>query len=407
MDEEKFKLNATSADNPQFDATDDLIKPTGSVINFLEVLYRFIRPYAAVGTVLSVASMSLLTVEKLSDFSPLFFMKVLQALVGGMFMQMYVCGFNQICDIELDKVNKPSLPLAAGELSMKTAITISALSAIMSLSIGWIVRSPALFWGFVAWFVVGTAYSANVLPWLRWKRFPFTAAFYMLINRALVVPIGYYLHMQKSIHGGSALLSRPILFAVGMLSAFSISIIFFKDIPDIEGDRMHGIKSLAIKLGEKQVFWICIWILEIAYVVAAFVGATSSITVCKYVTVISHLAMALILWIRAKSVDLKNMEAVQSMYMFLWQEFWTSTKHFYLFALDFYILEARTNSILVDNDGKPLREADEDSEDEVASVDNDMAKFLAKNDGYGQEIPEMLQAFCDRLDIKVGGRKKK
>ncbi|PWA91811.1 naringenin 8-dimethylallyltransferase 1 protein [Artemisia annua] len=227
--------------------------------------------------VLSVASMSLLTVEKLSDFSPLFFMKVLQALVGGMFMQMYVCGFNQICDIELDKVNKPSLPLAAGELSIKTAITVSALSAIMSLSIGWIVGSPALFWGFVGWFVVGTAYSANVvsvirkltcvndlvigflvvdvleLPWLRWKRFPFTAAFYMLIARALVVPIGYYLHMQKSMHGGSALLSRPILFAVGMLSAFSVSTIFFKDIPDIEGDRMHGIKSLAIKLGEKRV----------------------------------------------------------------------------------------------------------------------------------------------------------
>nr|GEV55437.1 homogentisate phytyltransferase 1, chloroplastic-like [Tanacetum cinerariifolium] len=322
LDEEKFKLNAASTNNPQFDATHDLIKPTESVISFLEVLYRFIRPYAAVGTVLSVASMSLLTVEKLSDFSPLFFMKVLQALVGGMFMQMYVCGFNQICDIELDKVNKPSLPLAAGELSMKTAITVSALSAIMSLSIGWIVGSPALFWGFVGWFVVGTAYSANVLPWLRWKRFPFTAAFYMLIARALVVPIGYYLHMQKSIHGGSTLLSRPILFAVGMLSAFSVSTIFFKDIPDIEGDQMHGIKSLAIKLGEKRMFWICIWILEIAYVAAAFVGATSSITWSKYVTVISHLAMALILWVRAKSVDLKNMEAVQSMYMFLWQLFY-------------------------------------------------------------------------------------
>nr|GEW73324.1 hypothetical protein [Tanacetum cinerariifolium] len=42
-------------------------------------------------------------------------------------------------------------------------------------------------------------------------------------------------------------------------------------------------------------------------------------------------------------------------------------------------------AILVDNDGKPLREADEDSEDEVASIDNDMAKFLAKNDGYGTQ----------------------
>ncbi|GKB53583.1 pyruvate, phosphate dikinase, chloroplastic [Tanacetum coccineum] len=93
-------------------------------------------------------------------------------------------------------------------------------------------------------------------------------------------------------------------------------------------------------------------------------------------------------------------------------------------------------AILVDNERKPLSKVDEDSEDEVASVDNDMANFLAKNDGYGtqsllkqwkdshelddyvydpydddlyegQEIPETLQAFCDHLDIKVRGRKKK
>ncbi|GKC18398.1 hypothetical protein Tco_1020548 [Tanacetum coccineum] len=93
-------------------------------------------------------------------------------------------------------------------------------------------------------------------------------------------------------------------------------------------------------------------------------------------------------------------------------------------------------AILVDNEGKPLSKVDEDSKDEVASVDNDMANFLAKNDAYGtqsfleqwkdshelddyeydtydddlyegQEIPETLQAFCDRLDIKVRGHKKK
>nr|GEW15366.1 hypothetical protein [Tanacetum cinerariifolium] len=64
-------------------------------------------------------------------------------------------------------------------------------------------------------------------------------------------------------------------------------------------------------------------------------------------------------------------------------------------------------AILVDNEGKPLRKVDGDSEDEVASVDNEMASFLAKKDVYGQEIPDMLQAFCDDLDIKVRGRKKK
>ncbi|GJW58141.1 hypothetical protein Tco_0104872 [Tanacetum coccineum] len=94
---------------------------------------------------------------------------------------------------------------------------------------------------------------------------------------------------------------------------------------------------------------------------------------------------------------------------------------------------------LVDDDGKPLKRVDSsydyDSEDEVASVDNDMAKFLAKKDGYGtqslleqwtesyengdyeynpyddmyegQDIPEKLQAICDNLDITVRGRRKK
>ncbi|GKD13391.1 hypothetical protein Tco_1197798, partial [Tanacetum coccineum] len=50
--------------------------------------------------------------------------------------------------------------------------------------------------------------------------------------------------------------------------------------------------------------------------------------------------------------------------------------------------------------------SDYDSEDEVASVDNDMTKFLAKEDGYG-DIPKKLQAIYDNLDITVRGRRKK
>ncbi|GJV77736.1 hypothetical protein Tco_1509320 [Tanacetum coccineum] len=95
---------------------------------------------------------------------------------------------------------------------------------------------------------------------------------------------------------------------------------------------------------------------------------------------------------------------------------------------------------LVDDKGKPLEKVDYsgdyDSEDEVASVDNEMTSFLAKKDGYGtqslleqwkesyenddyeydpydddmyegQKIPEKIQAICDNLDIRVRGRRKK
>ncbi|GJW76392.1 retrotransposon protein, putative, ty1-copia subclass [Tanacetum coccineum] len=85
--------------------------------------------------------------------------------------------------------------------------------------------------------------------------------------------------------------------------------------------------------------------------------------------------------------------------------------------------------------GNPLKNVefpgDCDSEDEVASVDNDMARSMASErvgfgtpslleqwrDSYGngddddmyegQDLPQELQAICDNLDIRVRGRKKK
>ncbi|GKB59764.1 integrase, catalytic region, zinc finger, CCHC-type containing protein [Tanacetum coccineum] len=98
-------------------------------------------------------------------------------------------------------------------------------------------------------------------------------------------------------------------------------------------------------------------------------------------------------------------------------------------------------AILVDKAGNPLKKVEfpgeYDSEDEVASVDNDMARSMTfervgfstqslleqwkdsygngdydddpyDNDMYeGQDLSHELQAICDNLDIRVRGRKKK
>ncbi|GJS08147.1 hypothetical protein Tco_0364943 [Tanacetum coccineum] len=91
--------------------------------------------------------------------------------------------------------------------------------------------------------------------------------------------------------------------------------------------------------------------------------------------------------------------------------------------------------------GKPLTKidslGDHDSDDQIASVDNDITNFLASkivvygtnslleqwkesyaNEDYdfdpydddmfkGQDIPDKIQDICDNLDIKVRDRKKK
>ena len=48
-------------------------------------------------------------------------------------MNLYITGLNQVTDIEIDKVNKPYLPIAAGDLSKKNGIFIVLASLLASL----------------------------------------------------------------------------------------------------------------------------------------------------------------------------------------------------------------------------------------------------------------------------------
>nr|XP_025887691.1 homogentisate phytyltransferase 1, chloroplastic isoform X5 [Solanum lycopersicum] len=267
--------------------------PWDSVNDAVDAFYRFSRPHTIIGTALSIISVSLLAVEKFSDFSPLFFTGVLEAIVAALFMNIYIVGLNQLSDIEIDK----------------------------SFWLGWIVGSWPLFWALFISFVLGTAYSIN-LPLLRWKRFAVVAAMCIFAVRAVIVQIAFYLHIQTYVYKRAAVLSRPLIFATAFMSFFSVVIALFKDIPDIVGDKIFGIQSFTVRLGQERVFWICIGLLEMAYLVAIVVGAASSNTWSKYFTILGHSALALLLWTRAKSVDFSSKAAITSFYMFIWKLFY-------------------------------------------------------------------------------------
>jgi len=106
------------------------------------------------------------------------------------------------------------------------------------------------------------------------------------------------------------------------MSFFSVVIALFKDIPDIDGDKIYGIRSFSVRLGQQRVFWICISLLEMAYTVALLVGVASSSLWSKLLTVVGHTILASVLWNRAKSVDLKSKDAITSFYMFIWKLFY-------------------------------------------------------------------------------------
>uniref|UniRef100_F6H3U7 Homogentisate phytyltransferase 1, chloroplastic n=1 Tax=Vitis vinifera TaxID=29760 RepID=F6H3U7_VITVI len=227
----------------------------------LRAFYLFSRPHTIIGTVIGITSVSLLPLETISDLSPAFFVGLL-------------------------KVNKPELPLASGDFSMETGSQIVFISLLMSVGMGIMFQSPPLFCALLISFLLGTAYSIEI-PLLRWKRYPLLAASCILIVRAIVVQLAFFAHIQ--------------------------------DIPDVDGDREFGIQSFTVKLGQKKVFWLCVNMLLMAYGAATVIGASSSSMPIKFATVFCHCALALVLWVRAQSVDLSSKEAVTSFYMFIWK----------------------------------------------------------------------------------------
>ncbi|XP_057816152.2 probable homogentisate phytyltransferase 1, chloroplastic [Cryptomeria japonica] len=296
----------------------DSFQTVGDIFN---AFYRFSRPHTVIGTVIGIVSISLLAIQSLSDFSPAFWIGLLQAVVPALCMNIYIVGLNQLYDIEIDKINKPYLPLASGEYSLRTGVVIVAAFACLSLGIGVIVGSAPLLWALSVSLVLGTAYSTD-LPFLRWKRSAVAAASCILCVRAIVVQLAFYLHMQSFVYRRTAILTKPLIFATAFMCFFSVVIALFKDIPDVDGDRIFGIQSFSVRLGQERVFWLCIYLLQAAYGVAIVMGGVSSFMWSKLVMVLGHSILATVLWIQAVSLDLKSKAAITSFYMFVWKLFY-------------------------------------------------------------------------------------
>lgn len=61
---------------------------------------------------------------------------LMQSLVSALLMNVAIVGLNQLYDVEIDKVNKPYLPLASGEFSMETGQRIVTACAVLSMVLG-------------------------------------------------------------------------------------------------------------------------------------------------------------------------------------------------------------------------------------------------------------------------------
>jgi homogentisate phytyltransferase/homogentisate geranylgeranyltransferase len=281
------------------------------------VLWRFSRPHTIIGTAVSVAGLETIVVSAYPGAGAgTIAFHGFWTLVAALSVNVFIVGINQISDVEIDRVNKPFLPIAAGDLSSEAAWWIVAASA--ALPLGLALTQGALETAAVAAaLAIGTAYS---LPPLRLKRFAIVASLCVSGVRSAIVNLGVAGHFTSALAGGA-----PIPGGVWALTAFvlpfSLAIAILKDVPDAEGDRRYAIATFTVRHGGRAVMHAGLAVLTIAYLGMAILGPILVADANGVLLCVTHLGALALLFAAARGVDPSDRAGFTRLYFRVWQLF--------------------------------------------------------------------------------------
>jgi homogentisate phytyltransferase/homogentisate geranylgeranyltransferase len=279
----------------------------------LGVLWRFSRPHTLVGTFISAVCLYAIAVASLpgSGLANLWWV-----LVAGAGVNLAIVGVNQITDVEIDRVNKPYLPLAAGDLSLEAAWRIVAVSAavpvVLALTQGRLETAAV-----VVALAVGAAYS---LPPVRLKRFPVVASLCISGVRALAVNLGMYGHFALAF-GGELAVPASVWALTAFVLPFSFAIAVLKDVPDREGDRQFRIATFTVRLGPRRAARLGLGALVLAYAGMIVLGPLLVDDADPFVLAGGHAAVLAVLLVWARRADPGDPVAFTAFYLRVWALF--------------------------------------------------------------------------------------
>lgn len=280
----------------------------------LRTLWQFSRPHTVIGSTLSICALyaMALRISGASGFEPGL---LIPSLVSALLCNLYITGLNQWADVEVDRINKPWLPIPAGRLTRAQALLIVLVSGVFTLAL-------AAFFslGFIGLMLlilgIGTAYS---LPPLKFKRHHLLAAGAITVVRGLLVNLGFYLHFRYELSG------RPVLDAgiwplTLFVALFSLGIAWFKDIPDTRGDAAFKFGTLAVKWGRGPAFVAGLFVVTIGYGLVIAAAGREMLPAPGYFSLTHGLLLVWFL-LRARRLRVHDDKQVKAFYRFFWMLF--------------------------------------------------------------------------------------
>jgi homogentisate phytyltransferase/homogentisate geranylgeranyltransferase len=282
------------------------------------VLWRFSRPHTVIGTTVSVAGLFVIVVAGLPhvDAGTAAF-HLFWTLVAAIAVNVFIVGINQISDVEIDRVNKPFLPIAAGDLTRERAWWIVGASGALPLLLA-LTQGTLELAAVAAALAIGAAYS---LPPARLKRFPIVASLCVSGVRSAIVNLGVAAHFSAALGTQGAQIPDAVWALTAFVLPFSLAIAILKDVPDAEGDRIHAIATFTVRHGGRAVMRAGVAILAAAYVGMAVLGPLLVDDAQPVVLASTHLAALALLLLAARGVDPSDRAGFTAFYLRVWQLF--------------------------------------------------------------------------------------
>ncbi|WP_319422103.1 homogentisate phytyltransferase [Pleurocapsa sp. FMAR1] len=286
-------------------------------MTWVKSFWQFSRPHTIIGTSLSVLALYFISLATTGNsVTTTNLEQMLAVWLACLCGNVYIVGLNQLYDVEIDRINKPELPLASGKFTIKQGKLIVSIAGILAL----LTASLSGIWLFATVatsLIIGTAYSS---PPVRLKQFPFWAAFCILTVRGVIVNIGLFLHYGDKLNGREAL--NPYVWTLTLfILLFTVAIAIFKDVPDLEGDKQFNINTFTLVIGKLAVFNLSRGVISVCYL--GMIGAglfwLTSLNVRFFIA--SHLVLLGLLWWRSRDVDLSEKSAIADFYQFIWKLF--------------------------------------------------------------------------------------
>ena len=277
----------------------------------LHTLWKFSRPHTIIGSVVSIVVLFLLQGGNLTEH----FTTLAITLISALGCNVCITGLNQIVDVELDKINKPELPIASGKLDIATAKKIVFVSGLISIG-----AAAVLHWFLLLLIAIilllGIVYS---VPPIQLKRHHLPAALAITIVRGVLVNIGMAMHFAGMLQGNFEI--QPVIYPLTIfISAFSLAIAWYKDLPDRAGDAHFGYKTFPLLYSPKTALYT-----GASFVMAAYAWCIYwSYEKMEGLLMYSLIILSSLFLLHLRSVRLDDHQSIRKFYKLFWVFFFAT-----------------------------------------------------------------------------------